>query len=86
MRVYGHGRFTKGHIQNHIRCLAAYAWEGFQFWTGTWHLSSMQIHQHPASLMQMPGFAAKETDGLDVVFQAMQTQVQHLLWGRGHHK
>ncbi len=84
--VHGHGRFTKGHVEHHVRCLAAHTGQGFQCLTVARYLSAVFLHQNAAGLQQVFGFVAVQADGVDVCLQPGLAQRQDFGRRVGHGK
>ncbi len=79
MGIDGNGGMPPIHLQHHVRGLSTHAGQAFQRRAVFGHFAAEVINQYPRGLHHVRGFGVVEADGLDVVFQRVFAQVQHLL-------
>ena len=72
-------RITPPHIQDNVSRLAPHARQRLQCCAGIGHLTIVVFHQNTAQFYDILGFLAEQADGLDVLNQALFTQIQHFL-------
>ena len=84
VRVHRHGGLAKGHIEHHVGGFAAHAGQGLQRLARAGHFAAVLLDQDAAGFQQVLGLALVQADGLDVLAQAFQPQVEDLLRGVGH--
>lgn len=81
MRVDSKGFRTKGGVHHDIGGFAAYAGQAFQNVSVGWNGSAMVAHQYFGQSDDIFGFAIEQSNGFDVGFQAIHTQIDHLRRG-----
>ncbi len=59
--------------------LAADPGQFLEFLARAWHLAAVLVEQDLAGCQQMPGLAVVQADGPDLLLQAFEAEVQHLL-------
>jgi hypothetical protein len=64
VRVDGHGGLTKGHVQHHIGCFAAYAWQSLQGFARAGYLTAMLFNEYLACFQEVAGLVAVKANGL----------------------
>jgi hypothetical protein len=84
--VRRHCGLSKGDVEHHVCGLAAHAGQGLKRLSAAGNLAAVVRHQEFAGLHQVAGFAAEETNGLNMPLQPGKSQIDDFLWGIGHHK
>ena len=86
MGVHRDGGLAKSNVQDHVGRLAAHAGQGLQGLAGAGHGAAMLREQNAAGLHQVPGLAAKKSDGPEIALQTVLTQGKNHLWRVGNRK
>ena len=86
MSVHSHSRFAIGYVQHHIGCFAAHSGQGLQCFARAGHLTAVLFNEYLACFQEVAGFVSVQTNGLDVVLEAILPQCQNGSGCVGHWK
>ena len=78
MGVHSHRRLAERHVQHHVRCLAAHAWQSFERRAVMRHIAAMVTQQDFRQGDHVAGFPLPQPDRAYVPAYAFHAQADHL--------